>query len=175
MPLLSWRVTCIYDDATFRFFFTLSRTPKNLRYLPYFKMVFSVKTIWKKPWNLKVSCTICTVFPKYYPNMVRYYQASFVLPDFTLVHTNPYTGSVCENGTGTMFCTWDPTRTSQTQTWPLYNPPERGNQGYFQGPFNARFTTVPFKPFSDQHDFFLFENCSFPLGFPARENSTILS
>ena len=31
--------------------------------------------------------------------------SSLVLPDFTLVHTNPYTGSVCENGTGTMFCT----------------------------------------------------------------------
>ena len=126
----------------------------------------SLKTIWKKPWNLKVSCTICTVFPKYYPNMIWYYQAPLVLPDFTLVHTNPYTGSVCENGTGTMFCTWDPTRTSQTQTWPLYNPPERGNQGYFQGPFMLD---------SQRFPFFLFENCSFPLGFPARENSTILS
>jgi len=41
MPLLSWRVTCNYDDATFSFF-TLSRTFKNLRYLANFKMVFSI-------------------------------------------------------------------------------------------------------------------------------------
>ena len=121
----------------------------------------SLKTIWKKPWNLKVSCTICTVFPKYYPNMVRYYQAPLVLPDFTLVHTNPYTGSVCENGTGTMFCTWDPTRTSQTQTWPLYNPPERGNQGYFQGPFMLDSQRFPLNLFQTNMIFFYLKTVHF--------------